>query len=74
MESGKFSTARLLTWDCYPEQLIASLSSTVYTRLLKIWRKRKERYRDIKALDRELLFQVAALYTTVIRTTSSIGL
>jgi hypothetical protein len=61
-QSGKFSAHELLTWDCYPEQLIASLTSTVYTRILKIWQKRKRRYRDMKPRDKKQLFQVAAFY------------
>jgi hypothetical protein len=61
-QSGKFSAYELATWDCYPEQLIASLTSTVYTRILKIWMKRKLRYRDMKVQDKKLLLRVAALY------------
>lgn len=63
-KSGKFSAHELLVWDSYPEQVVASLTSTVYTRLLKIWRKRKERFRDVKPRDRQLLLKVAALYVT----------
>lgn len=57
---GKLSTLELVTWSCHPEQLLASTTSTVYTRLLKIWRKRKNR--KVKAADRQQLLQVAALY------------
>jgi hypothetical protein len=63
-ECGKFSAHELLTWYAYPEQVVASLTSTVYTRLLKIWLKRKRRFRDIKPKDRELLLKVAAVYVT----------
>jgi hypothetical protein len=63
-ETGKFSSLELVTWNCYPEQLVASLTSTVYTRLLKIWMKRKQRFRDIKWSDKKILFKVAALYVT----------
>lgn len=38
--SGKFSLHTLCVWRCYPEQLLASLSSTVYSRLLSVLRKR----------------------------------
>lgn len=63
-ETGKFSAQELITWNCYPEQLLASLTSTVYTRLLKIWMKRKQRFRDIRRKDKNLLFKVAAYYAT----------
>lgn len=62
-KSGKFTMHRLVTWYCFPEQAVASLTSTVYTRLLKIWRGRKKRFRDIRRLDHQLLLKVAALYT-----------
>jgi hypothetical protein len=61
-QSGKISNLRLLDWDCYPEQLIASLTSTVYTRLLKVLRKRKAKIVDIKWRDHDLLIKVSALY------------
>jgi len=63
-QCGKFSTHELITWNCTAEQLIASTTSTIYTRLLKIWLKRKRRFRDIKRDDRALLLKVAALYAT----------
>jgi hypothetical protein len=52
----------LVTWDCYAEQLIASNTSTIYTRILKIWKKRKQQFRDVKKRDKKILLQVAALY------------
>jgi hypothetical protein len=46
--SGKFSLSTLYLWKCYPEQVLFSLISTVYSRILKILRKRKR-------VDRRLL-------------------
>lgn len=62
---GKFSDCDLVTWYAYPEQVVASLTSTVYSRLLKMWRGRKERYTDVKPKTRELLLKVSALYATI---------
>jgi hypothetical protein len=39
-KSGKFSIYTLYLWKAYPQQVIMSLISTVFARLLKIWRKR----------------------------------
>jgi len=39
-KSGKFSLHTLSVWKAYPEQVIFSLISTVYARILKILRKR----------------------------------
>lgn len=61
--SGKFSMFKLATWYCHPEQLVASLTSTVYQRLLKIWGKRKRKVKDIQRRDKLQLLQVAAMYT-----------
>jgi len=61
--SGKFSMFKLATWYCYPEQAVASLTSTVYQRLLKIWLKRRRRVVDIRSRDKQLLLRVAAMYT-----------
>jgi hypothetical protein len=63
-ETGKFSACELATWNCYPEQLLASNTSTIYTRLLKMWMKRKQRFRNIGSRDKKLLLQVAAFYAT----------
>jgi len=60
---GKFSIFRLITWHAYPEQVVASLTSTVFARLLKIWLKRKRRFVDVKGRTKDLLLKVAALYT-----------
>lgn len=60
---GKFSMFKLATWYSYPEQVVASLTSTVYQRLLKIWGKRKRKVKDISSRDKQQLLQVAALYT-----------
>jgi len=60
-KSGKFSIHTLYVWKCYPEQLIFSLVSTVYFRLLRILRKRFG-----LGLHRRLMncaFKVATMYS-----------
>jgi len=42
-KSGKFSASTLYFWKAYPEQVLFSLISTVYSRLLRISFKRKIR-------------------------------
>jgi len=54
---------KLATWYCYPEQAVASLTSTVYQRLLKVWVKRRKRVVDVQSRDKALLLKVAAMYT-----------
>jgi hypothetical protein len=54
---------KLATWYCHPEQLVASLTATVYQRLLKVWGKRKRKVKDIQRRDKQQLLNVAAMYT-----------
>jgi hypothetical protein len=62
---GKFSDANLVTWHAHPEQVVASQTATIYSRLLKIWRGRKQRVKDVNYRTREQLLQVSALYATI---------
>jgi len=59
--SGKFSGSTLCFWKAYPEQISASLSSTVYSRLSRIVG-RRHGWRYMRR-NRELLFKIAAFYT-----------
>jgi len=59
--SGKFSISTLCFWNTYPEQIIASLTSTVYQRLRGLVGKRHG-FRCLKHY-RETLFKIAAYYT-----------
>jgi hypothetical protein len=63
-ECGKFSAFKLISWHCYPEQAVISVASTVYFRLLKVWRRRHSYRRDIQSKDKDLLARVASLYVT----------
>lgn len=59
--SGKFSINTLCFWTAYPEQIVASLCSTVYNRLLRIIANRFTwRY---AVGNRQLLLKISALYT-----------
>jgi len=59
--SGKFSINTLCFWTAYPEQIVASLCSTVYQRLLRIIANRFTWKYAVG--NRQLLLKISALYT-----------
>jgi len=59
--SGKFSLSTLCFWNAYPEQIFASLSSTVYSRLTRIVG-RRHGFKYMRKC-RDLLIKVSSLYT-----------
>lgn len=63
MNTGKFSVHALATWRCFPEQAIASVTATVYQRLLKLFQKRKRNLRDTRQQDRNFILKIAVVYT-----------
>jgi hypothetical protein len=58
--AGKISCHRLISWYCTDEQALASVIATVYQRLLKLLRKRLNRY--TRARDLRTLFGISAYY------------
>jgi hypothetical protein len=63
MGNGKFSVHALATWYCYPEQAIASVTATVYQRLLKLFQRRKRNLRDTRQRDKNFILKIAVVYT-----------
>jgi hypothetical protein len=59
-KSGKFSASTLCFWRAYPEQVIMSIISTVYQRLLKILLKR---FTYVDRGYRDCLIKISAIYT-----------
>jgi hypothetical protein len=59
--SGKFSINTLCFWTAYPEQIIASLTATVFQRIQKLVAKRFTRSYARKIF--KLLFDISALYS-----------
>jgi len=59
--SGKFSASTVCFWTAYPQQIVATLTATVYQRLLRLVRRRHgEKY---SRSCRETCFKAAAYYT-----------
>jgi len=58
-KSGKFSLHTLYVWKAYPEQVFMSVISTVYFRLLKIFRKR---YKYVSRRDYNNLIKISIVY------------
>lgn len=59
-KSGKLSMSAIAIWNAYPEQIVASVSSTVYLRLKKLLTKRHGK-KNMTAL-RDVTFRCASLY------------
>jgi uncharacterized protein YggT (Ycf19 family) len=58
--AGKISCHRLISWYCTDEQALASVIATVYQRLLKLLRKRLNRY--TRGRDLSTLLKISAYY------------
>jgi len=60
-KSGKFSLSTLYIWKCHPQQMIFSLISTVYSRILSLLRKR-HKFKTSKRL-LNCAFKISIVYT-----------